>query len=170
MVGRTSKIRAFFPSVKTPANPCPVWLNHQKPFWSYILYYQDKGKPRISPPKITSPTHQILTPDHTKKIKKRFIRALAHFVNQHPRLVFLTRCRQMLNRNPKGTPDLAFDDLRQRRVNRIFLIGFDESFTGCRDVILTTRMCGGTPNTYLVLNFVLDADTTWRCYKTFPVP
>lgn len=115
-----TKLRAFFPSVKTHANPCHAWLNRQKQSAIYILYYQDKGKPRISPPKITSPTHRILTPDHTKKNQNRSIRALAHSVNQHPQTGFLTGCRQSINRNPKGTPDLSFDDFRERRVNRIF--------------------------------------------------
>ena len=119
LISTITKLRVFFRPVKTHSNPCPVWPKHQNQSAIYILYYQDKGKPRISPPKSPHQRTKFLPRSHQKN-QKRFIRALAHFVNQHPRLVFLTGCRQSLNRNPKGTPDLAFDDFRERRVNRIF--------------------------------------------------
>ncbi|WP_220234515.1 hypothetical protein, partial [Klebsiella pneumoniae] len=64
-----TKLRAFFPSVKTHSNPCPAWPERQNPFWSYILYYQDKAKPQFRPLKIPSQHTEISTPDHIKKSK-----------------------------------------------------------------------------------------------------
>jgi len=78
LVSTTTKLRAFFPSVKPPSNPRQLWLKRKKQIWSYILYYQVKGKP----PKTTSKTAPVFSKP------KPPIRAMAHFVNHHPEQVF----------------------------------------------------------------------------------
>ena len=50
------------------------------------------------------------TPQEYKQAEKRLIRAMAHYVNPHPPAVCSRGVVQTLNRNPKGTPDLAFDE------------------------------------------------------------
>ncbi len=120
LISTITKLRVFFRPVKTPSNPRHAWPKPLKPIRDLYSILSRQGKTPNFTPKNRLTNAPNSDPRSHKKNQKRFIRALAHSVNQHPQTVFLTGCRQSINRNPKGTPDLSFDDFRERRVNRIF--------------------------------------------------